>query len=187
MILLRNANFIVTVDAHRRVIRIGSVILDGNKILDVGKADEIDQKYIGRVPPEQIIDCLNTLIVPGFINTHAHTFEHLSRGLIPDNLETRPWALRYFFPFQMVLSEEEAYVSAKMACLDMLRCGTTCFIESSILVSNRYVDAVVQAIDDFGMRAVLGRGSAIVPRATFRHIFAKNGVRPSSASLPLHS
>jgi cytosine/adenosine deaminase-related metal-dependent hydrolase len=158
MLLLRNADFIVTMDAQRRIMRHASVVVDDTRILDIGNSGDIDRNYGARIALEHIIDCRGGLITPGFINTHAHTFEHLSRGLIPDYLETKPWALQYFFPFQAVLSEEEAYISAKMACLDMLRCGTTCFIDSSILIANRYVDAVVQAIDDFSMRAVLGRG-----------------------------
>jgi cytosine/adenosine deaminase-related metal-dependent hydrolase len=76
------------------------------------------------------------------------------------------------------MTEREAYVSARLACLDMLRCGTTCFIDSSILNANRYVDAVVQAVDDLGMRAVLGRGVCDKPPtdlpAYFREAWRRN-------------
>ena len=40
----------------------------------------------------------------------------------------------------------------------MARCGTTCFIDSSVLNSMAHFDSVVQAVDDVGLRAVLGRG-----------------------------
>ena len=66
--------------------------------------------------------------------------------------------LGYFFPFQAALSEDEAYVSAALCCLDMVKHGTTCFIDSSVLNSNAHLDAVKQAIEDSGLRAVVGRG-----------------------------
>ena len=158
MLLLRDADFIITVDGSRRVLRHASIVIDGATISAIGKTEEIDVRFGGRIAASDVIDASKTLIAPGFINTHVHTFEHLSRGLIPDNLPTRPWALGYFFPFQAELTEREAYISARLACLDMIRCGTTCFIDSSILNGNAYVDAVVQAVDDLGLRAVLGRG-----------------------------
>ena len=158
MLLLRDADFVITVDGARRVLRQASIVIDGSTIAAIGKTKEIDAQYGGRIAQSNVIDASRTLIAPGFINTHVHTFEHLSRGLIPDNLPTLPWALGYFFPFQAEMTEREAYISAQLACLDMVRCGTTCFIDSSILNSNSYVDAVVQAVDDLGLRAVLGRG-----------------------------
>jgi 5-methylthioadenosine/S-adenosylhomocysteine deaminase len=158
MLLLRNADYVITVDDARRVLRRASIVIDGVTIAAIGSTEEIDAEYGHRIAPDAVIDASKTLIAPGFINTHVHTMEHLSRGLIPDNLATRPWALGYFFPFQAEMTEREAYISARLACLDMIRCGTTCFIDSSILNASVYVDAVAQAIDDFGMRAVLGRG-----------------------------
>lgn len=65
---------------------------------------------------------------------------------------------RYARPFYASLTEDEVYAGARLACLDMLRNGTTCFIDANILISTRHLDAVVQAIDDFGMRAIVGRG-----------------------------
>jgi 5-methylthioadenosine/S-adenosylhomocysteine deaminase len=168
MLMLRNADFIVTVDRSRRVLKNASIVIDGDKIVDIGKTDAVDAKYAGR---GEIVDAAGTLIAPGFINTHVHTFEHLSRGLIPDNLATRPWVLQYFLPFQAELTEAEAHISAKLACLDMVKCGTTCFIDSSILNANKYVDAVVQAVEDTGLRAVLGRGFCDKPPSDLPNYF----------------
>jgi 5-methylthioadenosine/S-adenosylhomocysteine deaminase len=156
--VIHNIDHIITMDMSRRILRNFSIVVDGNEIVDICSATEADNKYRDVIAPNAYVDGRNTLVSPGFINTHAHTFEHLSRGLIPETVATTPWALKYFFPFQAALTEEEAYLSAKIACLDMLAHGTTCFIDSSILVSNKYVDCVVQAVSEMGIRAVLGRG-----------------------------
>ncbi|MBT1516535.1 amidohydrolase family protein [Bradyrhizobium sp. SRL28] len=87
-----------------------------------------------------------------------HTFEHLSRGLIPDDLSTQAWGAPYARPFYAAPTEQEAYVSARLACLEMLRSGTTCFVGVNILVSHGHLDAVAQTVGESGMRAVLGRG-----------------------------
>jgi cytosine/adenosine deaminase-related metal-dependent hydrolase len=185
MIVLRNADFIVTVDPTRRVMTKGSIVIKDGTIIAVDKREVIDRDYGPGFPNAEVIDATNTLVTPGFINTHVHTMEHLSRGLIPDSLPTRPWALQYFFPFQAALTEEEAYLSAKLACLDMLKCGTTCFIDSSILNANMYVDSVVQAVDELGLRAVLGRGVCdLAPPdlpAYFRDDWRRSLFSPSAA------
>src|SRR5262249_56174464 len=76
----------------------------------------------------------------------------------PPHLPPFAWAVTYARPFSAALTEEEAYVAARLACLDMLRNGTTCFVDANILVSLGHVDAVAQAVTESGMRAVLGRG-----------------------------
>lgn len=158
MLWIRNAEFVVTVDAARRVLKNGSIVVSGSTIEAIGKDEEIARKYGARIAPGDVIDASRSAVVPGLVNTHAHTFEHLSRGLVPDKLSSRPWSYQYFFPFQAVLTEEEAYLSAQMACLDMLKVGTTCFIDSSMLISNRHLDSAAQAISDSGIRAFIGRG-----------------------------
>jgi cytosine/adenosine deaminase-related metal-dependent hydrolase len=158
MLWIRNAAYIVTVDEQRRIVKNGSIIVSGSTIHDIGKDAEIRQKYGGQIAPGDVIDGSRCAVLPGLVNTHAHTFEHLSRGLFPDRLASRPWSYEYFLPFQAVLTEEEAYLSATMACLDMLKVGTTCFIDSSMLVSNKHLDSAVQAISDSGIRAFVGRG-----------------------------
>src|SRR5262245_17068695 len=158
MLIIRNVDWIIRLDDTRTVVRNGAVVIADGFIRDVGRTEDLDRKYEGRVPPNDIVDGSGTVLLPGFVNTHAHVFEHLSRGLFPDDLSSLSWAYEYFFPFQAALTEEEVYLGAQLACLDMARSGTTCFFDSSILFSNAYVDAVVQAVDDVGIRAVLGRG-----------------------------
>ncbi len=157
-LLLHNAEYVLSLDAQRRVWRNASLMIEGDRIAAIGPATELLKHYRNQVPPQSIRDCSGTLLAPGFVNAHAHTMEHLSRGLIPDDLATLPWVLGYFFPFQAALNEDEAYVSAALCCLDMIKHGTTCFIDSSVLNSNAHLDAVKQAIEDSGLRAIIGRG-----------------------------
>jgi 5-methylthioadenosine/S-adenosylhomocysteine deaminase len=159
MLLIRNADDILTLDPRRRILERHSLLVDGDSITDIGPAAEMDAKHLAACRGTgAVLEARGRLVLPGYVNTHVHTFEHLSRGLIPDDLSTFDWAVKYARPFYAALTEDEAYLSAKLACLDMLRNGTTCFVDVNILVSLGHFDAVAQAVTESGMRAVLGRG-----------------------------
>jgi 5-methylthioadenosine/S-adenosylhomocysteine deaminase len=182
MLLVRNADYILTLDDRRRILRGHSLFIDGATIADIGPARLMDEKYRERCQAaDSVIEAAGCLVMPGYVNTHVHTFEHLSRGLIPDDLSTNAWAATYARPFYAGLTEDEAYTGARLACLDMLKNGTTCFIDANILLSTAHLDAVVQAIDELGLRAIVGRGlfdimpdamAANIPAATRARIVA---------------
>lgn len=159
MLLLRNADRILTVDPRRRILKHHSVLIDDGIIRDMGPAADMDVRHLEACRTRgTVVEATGRLVVPGYVNTHVHTFEHLSRGLIPDDLSTFAWAVTYARPFYAALTEEEAYLAARLACLEMLSNGTTCFVDANVLVSHRHLDAVAQAVTESGMRAVLGRG-----------------------------
>jgi cytosine/adenosine deaminase-related metal-dependent hydrolase len=159
VLLLRNADCILTVDPRRRILKHHSVLIDDGIIRDMGPAADMDVRHLEACRTRgTVVEATGRLVVPGYVNTHVHTFEHLSRGLIPDDLSTFAWAVTYARPFYAALTEEEAYLAARLACLEMLSNGTTCFVDANVLVSHRHLDAVAQAVTESGMRAVLGRG-----------------------------
>lgn len=159
MLLIRDADCVATLDARRRILHRHSLLIDGKRIVDLGPAAEMDARHLTRCRAEgTVLEARGRLVIPGYVNTHVHTFEHLSRGLIPDDLSTFAWGATYARPFYASLTEEEAYIAARLACLEMLRSGTTCFVDVNILVSLGHLDAVAQAVSESGMRAVLGRG-----------------------------
>ena len=159
MLLLRNADYILTLDARRQILVQHSLLIEDGTIADIGPAAEMDARHLAASRDGgTVLEAAGCLVIPGYVNTHVHTFEHLSRGLIPDDLSTYAWAATYARPFYASLTEEEAYVAARLACLEMLRNGTTCFVDVNVLVSLRHLDGVAQAVAESGLRAVLGRG-----------------------------
>lgn len=135
------------------------MLISDGVITEIGPAKDMDARHLEACRARgAVVEAAGRLVVPGYVNTHVHTFEHLSRGLIPDDLSTYAWAVTYARPFYAALTEEEAYVAARLACLEMLRNGTTCFVDVNVLVSLGHLDAVAQAVTESGMRAVLGRG-----------------------------
>ena len=158
-ILIRNARAILTLDSKRSIPRRHSVLIDNHCIAEIGEVAALDRDHLPRCQKlGTVVEAADCVLVPAYINTHVHTVEHLSRGLIPDDLSTFDWASQYASPFCASLTEEEAYASARLACLEMMSNGTGCFVDVNILASLGHLDAVAQAVEESGMRAILGRG-----------------------------
>jgi len=149
MILIEHA-VVVTMDGARRIFLDGSVLVDGERIAQVGRAADV--RTAG--PVTRVIDGRRRLVLPGFIDTHAHLSEHLSRGLVPDEVPVDRYVPDWYVPLYSAITPAEEAASAQLACLEMLRTGTTTFCEAGTLFD---IPGVAQAVDAVGLRAVLGR------------------------------
>jgi len=75
MVLYTHAT-IVTINANRDVILDGAILVQRDRIADIGKADVLVSKH----PDEEILDLTGRIIIPGLISTHMHTAQTLLRG-----------------------------------------------------------------------------------------------------------
>ena len=90
---LEGARFILTVDPERRIIRDGSVLIEGQRITMVGKASEL-----AGVEADRVIDAREMVITPGFCNGHLHvSYAHATRGIFPDSLDPAEYLASVFF------------------------------------------------------------------------------------------
>jgi len=107
-------------------------------------------------PPDRVIDGRRRVVLPGFVDTHVHLSEHLNRGLLLDDVPVERFLPDWLIPLYSAITPEEEQVSALLACIEMIRTGTTTFCEAGTLFD---VSAVADAVETVGMRAVLGRWS----------------------------
>src|SRR5260370_32490434 len=78
--LIIRGGTVVTMDSSRRVIENGGVAVKGGRIMEAGKAADIDRKYVAR----EIINANGKVIIPGLINGHTHVPMTLFPGLAAD-------------------------------------------------------------------------------------------------------
>jgi cytosine/adenosine deaminase-related metal-dependent hydrolase len=149
MILIEHAT-VLTLDAERRILADGSVLVDGRDIVQVGPAAAVRPPR----PPDRVIDGRRRVAVPGFVDTHVHLTEHLSRGLMLDDIPVARYLPDWLLPLYSTVTPEEEQAAARLACVEMIRTGTTTFCEAGTLFD---VPAVADAVEQVGMRAVLGR------------------------------
>jgi 5-methylthioadenosine/S-adenosylhomocysteine deaminase len=154
--LLRNLEFVLTVDSGDRQIDGASIVIDGDRIAAVGSTQDIESAF----PADQVdtvIDASRMGAVPGFIDTHVHLSEALSRASFPDTLGTRAWVFHWAKPFYAHVDPEDERVSVLLATAEMLRSGTTCFLDMG---AQNDPSVTARAVDQIGIRGVIGRHAA---------------------------
>ena len=159
--LLRNLEFALTVDGTDRVIRDAAVLVEDERIAAIGPTAEVEVAH----PPDradEVVDARRYGIVPGFVDSHVHLSETLSRAVFPDNLGTRAWVFHWAKPFYAHVSPEDERVSVLLGATEMLRCGTTCFLDMG---SQHDAGITVQAAAEVGIRGATGRHAADVKPA----------------------
>jgi cytosine/adenosine deaminase-related metal-dependent hydrolase len=75
--LIKNALVLATMEAGRQPISNGYVCIEGSFIKEVGSGDA------SHLQAEQVIDATDKVVLPGFINTHHHLFQTLTRAYPP--------------------------------------------------------------------------------------------------------
>ena len=130
----------------------GDVLIQGKKIAAV--AGEL------KAPPQaQVIDASNTIVIPGFIDAHRHSWEGQLRRIIPNGAinaymaTTHQGFARYYRPHDM-------YVGNLITALGCIDAGITCIIDNSHNSrSSAHSDAAIQALLDSGIRGVHASGA----------------------------
>jgi len=146
--LFTNAT-VITMNPTRNIITNGAVAVEGNRIVAVGKSDALQRQY----DDEKIIDVRGKLIIPGLIDTHVHLAQTLIRGCA-DDMALIQWLCDRVWVLQGNFTEDDGYVSARLCIAEMLRSGTTTFLEA--MLAHRYgFDGIAQAVQESGIRACL--------------------------------
>ncbi|MGH8682657.1 MAG: amidohydrolase family protein [Burkholderiales bacterium] len=151
--LIENLEFLLTVDPGNRVLHHASIVVENDRIADVGPAGDVAERH-ARGSFESIIDGSRYGMTPGFIDSHVHLGETLSRAVFPDNLATRAWVNHWAKPFYASTDSRDELVGVLTGMAEMLRCGTTCFLDMG---AHNDVAGVVDGIDKVGMRGITGR------------------------------
>ena len=101
---------------------------------------------------DETLDASGDLVVPGLVNAHTHLAMTLLRGVADDKPLT-PWLEEDIWPLEAHLTPEAIRVGTDLALLEAVRSGTT-------TVADMYfgMDRVAAAVEDAGLRAVLGQG-----------------------------
>jgi 5-methylthioadenosine/S-adenosylhomocysteine deaminase len=120
-----------------------------------GSLKRIEEAAANEPPPEarHVIDARGGIIMPGLVNSHTHAAMSLFRGLA-DDLPLTNWLNNHIFKAEARwLNPESVYAGALLSCAEMLLSGTTTCCDGYF-----FEDAVAEAVQEAGMRAILAQG-----------------------------
>ena len=142
---------VVTMNATRDIIRDGAVAVRDGRIVAVDKASVIETGY----EADRVIGGDRFVVTPGLVNSHIHiTGEPLTRGYVPDDTPFVENVFMWLCPLYSVFTAEEERLSAQLASVEMLKSGTTSFLEAGTI---RFLDEVFEGLTEVGIRGRIGR------------------------------
>ena len=150
-LIIENAN-ILTMDSNGTTIENGIIGVADGSISFLGK------KTPGaHYNAKELIDASGMIALPGFVNTHAHCFQSLLKGLGAD----RPlidWLNSSVQPFGVRVSHRQQELATLVACLEALKSGCTTLCE--FFYTNQdpeLADVCIETMQKTGIRSVLMR------------------------------
>jgi len=162
-ILIKNASSIVTCDANDRVYYDSDILIEGPKIIRIGKAIQ--------ETTEEVIDASGKFVYPGLVNTHHHFFQTFIRNLNAvdySNMSVLDWIEEIYEIFKYV-DADVIYYSSLVAMADLLKHGSTtvfdhqyCYPRSA---GKQLVDRQMEAAAQLGIRFHAGRGANTLPKS----------------------
>ena len=136
---------VVTMNETRDVIHNGAIAVNNGIILDVGKADRIEALY----EPKEVLGGSRFVLTPGMVNSHIHiTGEPLTRGYVPDDIDFAQNVFEWLCPLYSVYTAEEEKLSGQLAAVEMLKSGTTTFLEAGTC---RFLEEIFEGLEEVGI------------------------------------
>jgi 8-oxoguanine deaminase len=155
-ILIQNAETVALLDADRREIRGGWVLVEGGAISAIGAPGEEPGGDHER------FDARRMVVLPGLVNTHHHFYQTLTRTF-PGTTDSDlfPW-LRALYPIWARLEDESIRASARTAITELLLSGCSTTSDHHYVFTRtcpRPIDLEIEAALELGIRLHATRGS----------------------------
>ncbi|WP_129669469.1 amidohydrolase family protein [Phytoactinopolyspora endophytica] len=153
---------------HRMLLRGGHVLTMDPNLGDLPAGDVlIEDDTITAVEPRieadvdaEVIDAAGHIIIPGFVDTHRHTWEAAIRGCAP-NATLDDYFVEVLDTFAPVYRPEDVYASNLAGSLECLNAGITTLVDwSHINNTPEHPDAAITGLRETGIRAQYAYGSA---------------------------
>ncbi|MDY9927710.1 amidohydrolase family protein [Methanosarcina sp.] len=142
-IIIKNA-YVLTMDPDAGDLKNGTVVIEDGKITEIGEKT--------KESAETVIDARGSVVMPGLVNTHTHAAMTLFRGYA-DDLQLAEWLQGHIWPAEAQLKAEDVYKGSLLACLEMIKSGTTSFADMYF-----FMDETAKAVETSGLRASLSHG-----------------------------
>ncbi|HLT97341.1 MAG TPA: amidohydrolase family protein [Acidimicrobiia bacterium] len=151
--LLIRGGTVLTLDGELGDMPGADLLIEGDRIAAIRPGIEADDA--------EVIDATGMIVMPGFVDTHRHIWEGVLRNIGTDvPLEGRTSYITFVLhKLAPAFRPEDAYLGNLVSALGAIDAGITTLLDwSHIQGSPAHTDAVVQALNDSGIRAVFAYG-----------------------------
>lgn len=159
-LLLRHADAVVTMDAARREIADGAVLVRDGVIAAVDSSTAL------AVEADEVVDLHGSLVLPGLVNTHHHMFQSLTRALPgAQDAELFDW-LGVLYPVWQGMTPELLRTATRTAMAELLLSGCTTSADHLYLFPNGCrLDDTIEVALEMGLRFTATRGAMSLGRS----------------------
>ena len=156
-IAIINAKVVATMNEKKDELK------DVNVIIEDGIIKSINSSAIKPTDCDKVVDATGCVLLPGFVNTHHHLYQSLTRNVpLMQNAELFPWLVNHYELWREI-DNRAVYVSAKLALLELMQTGCTTSTDHLYLFPNKtdglLIDEEIKAAKELGIRFQPTRGS----------------------------
>ena len=161
-ILIKNPLLIATLNSSGDEFNGGHILLKDGMITSIGPGD-----FIGQADKE--IDAGGMVVLPGFINTHHHLYQTLTRNIpLMQDQPLFSWLTNHYEVWRE-LTEEAVRISTKTGLLELMKSGVTTSSDHLYIfprkTSPALIDAEIESAMELGIRFQPTRGSMSLGRS----------------------
>ncbi|MCJ7624281.1 MAG: amidohydrolase family protein, partial [Anaerolineaceae bacterium] len=132
------------------------VRISGYRISDIGNNHDLLRRY----PDDIVVEALDDVLAPGFVNTHTHLYGVLAHGIPLTKAPSGFWPFLTEFWWPLVenrLDQDMICTTSELRCVDMLKSGVTTFYDctEAPYALPGCLETQAQRIKIYGIRAIL--------------------------------
>jgi 5-methylthioadenosine/S-adenosylhomocysteine deaminase len=166
------------VQGQRRILFKGGIVLTLDpQVGDFAHADVlIEDGKISAVGPNiavaeetaVVIDAANHILIPGFVDTHSHSYQGILRGIMTNGVLDPDYNRDIQAKLTPAFQPDDVYAGVLVTALGLIDMGTTAIIDlSQISHTPEHSDACIRALQDSGIRAVYGYSRGLGPATQY--------------------
>jgi 5-methylthioadenosine/S-adenosylhomocysteine deaminase len=172
------------VQGRRRVLIKGGVVLTlDRQVGDFAQADVlIEDGKIREVRPDiamadtsvAVVDAVNRIVLPGFIDTHHHFYQGILRNILTNGLLNPDYNRDVSNTLTAAYRPSDVYAGVLVTALGMIEAGTTTAVDTSqVSHTPEHSDAGIRALQESGLRAVYAYSRGAGPGSKYPQDIAR--------------
>jgi 5-methylthioadenosine/S-adenosylhomocysteine deaminase len=163
---------------RRRILLKGGVVItldrqvgdfaEADVLIEDGKISAVRPNIAASVDTAAVVDAANHIVVPGFVDTHSHSYQGILRGVMTNGTLDPDYNRDVQTKLTPAFQPSDVYVGVLMTALGLMDMGTTAIVDlSQINHTPEHTDACIRALQDAGIRAVYAYARGLGPATQY--------------------